>query len=80
MSEVNKENYMKDRKGRLVPVDRVSDYDLAMDSFVKEQVVAAKVKRDELSDFKRRAFDECYARLTLWPRSTAERVAVPKAT
>ena len=55
MSEVNKENYMKDRKGRLVPVDQVSDYDLAMDSFVKEQVVAAKVKRDELSDFKRRA-------------------------
>ena len=36
-----------------------------MDSFVKEQVVAAKVKRDELSDFKRRAFDECYARLDL---------------
>ena len=57
MSEVNKEDYMKDRKGRLVPVDQVSDYDLAMDSFVKEQVAAAKIKRDELSDFKRRAFD-----------------------
>ncbi|OEH97476.1 sulfate transporter [Salmonella enterica] len=65
MSEVNKEDYMKDRKGRLVPVDQVSDYDLAMDSFVKEQVAAAKVKRDELSDFKRRAFDECYAWLDL---------------
>lgn len=65
MSEVNKEDYMKDRKGRLVPVDQVSDYDLAMDSFVKEQVAAAKVKRDELSAFKRRAFDECYAWLDL---------------
>lgn len=65
MSEVNKEDYMKDRKGRLVPVNQVSDYDLAMDSFVKEQVAAAKVKRDELSDFKRRAFDECYAWLDL---------------
>ncbi|EEE0830854.1 DUF3164 family protein [Salmonella enterica subsp. enterica serovar 6,8:-:1,2] len=65
MSEVNKEDYMKDRRGRLVPVDQVSDYDLAMDSFVKEQVAAAKVKRDELSAFKRRAFDECYAWLDL---------------
>lgn len=65
MSEVNKEDYMKDRKGRLVPVDQVSDYDLAMDTFVKEQVAAAKAKRDELADFKRRAFDECYAWLDL---------------
>ena len=65
MSEVNKEDYMKDRKGRLVPVDQVSDYDLAMDSFVKEQVAVAKVKRDELSDFKRRTFDDCYAWLDL---------------
>lgn len=65
MSEVNKENYMKDRKGRLVPVDQVSDYDLAMDSFVKEQVAAAKVKSADLSDFKQRAFDECYAWLDL---------------
>ncbi|MFM3379098.1 DUF3164 family protein [Klebsiella pneumoniae subsp. ozaenae] len=49
---------MKDRKGRLVPISQISDYDLAMDSFVREQVTAAKIKRDELSDFKRRAFDE----------------------
>lgn len=80
MSEVNKEDYMKDRKGRLVPVNQVSDYDLAMDSFVKEQVAAAKVKRDELSDFKRRALTSAMPGLTLWPRSTAERAAVPKAT
>ena len=58
MSEVNKEDYMKDRKGRLVPINQVSDYDLAMDSFVREQVAAAKVKSADLSDFKQRAFDE----------------------
>ncbi|HID1049259.1 DUF3164 family protein [Klebsiella pneumoniae] len=56
---------MKDRKGRLVPISQISDYDLAMDSFVREQVSAAKIKRDELSEFKRRAFDECYAWLDL---------------
>ncbi|ECS6408012.1 DUF3164 family protein [Citrobacter portucalensis] len=65
MSEVNKEDYMKDRKGRLVPINQVSDYDLAMDSFVREQVAAAKVKSADLSDFKQRAFDECYAWLDL---------------
>lgn len=65
MSEINKDEYMKDRKGRLVPVAQVSDYDLAMDSFVREQVAAAKVKSADLSDFKQRAFDECYAWLDL---------------
>lgn len=65
MSEINKDEYMIDRKGRLVPVAQVSDYDLAMDSFVKEQVAAAKVKSADLSDFKQRAFDECYAWLDL---------------
>lgn len=65
MGEVNKEEYMKDRKGRLVPVGQVSDYDLAMDSFVKEQIEVAKLRSAELHDFKRRAFDECYAWLDL---------------
>lgn len=65
MSEINKDEYMKDRKGRLVPVDQVSDYDFEMDLFVKEQVKAAKIKRDELAEFKRRSFDECYAWLDL---------------
>jgi len=65
MSEVNKEDYMKDRKGRLVPVNQISDYDLAMDTFVREQVAAAKLKSADLGDFKKRAFDECYAWLDL---------------
>ncbi|KFK92755.1 MULTISPECIES: DUF3164 family protein [unclassified Serratia (in: enterobacteria)] len=65
MKDINKDDYMPDRKGRLVPVAQVSDYDLAMDSFVKEQVAAAKTKSVELREFKRRAFDECYAWLDL---------------
>ena len=65
MTTINQDEYMKDRKGRLVPISQISDYDLAMDSFVREQVSAAKIKRDELSEFKRRAFDECYAWLDL---------------
>ncbi|EMK0351700.1 TPA: DUF3164 family protein [Citrobacter freundii] len=65
MSEVNKEDYMKDRKGRLVPIAQVSDYDQAMDTFVREQVATAKAKRDELSAFKSRTFDDCYAWLDL---------------
>ena len=65
MKDINKDDYMSDRKGRLVPVAQVSDYDLAMDAFVKEQVAAAKTKSVELREFKRRAFDECYAWLDL---------------
>ncbi|WJV52778.1 DUF3164 family protein [Pectobacteriaceae bacterium CE90] len=65
MTAINKEEYMTDRKGRLVPINQVSDYDLAMDTFVKEQVAAAKVKSTELRDFKNRAFNECYAWLDL---------------
>ncbi|MGY8408146.1 DUF3164 family protein [Klebsiella pneumoniae] len=56
---------MKDRKGRLVPISQISDYDQAMDSFVREQVAAAKAKNAELSEFKDRAFNECYAWLDL---------------
>jgi hypothetical protein len=80
MSEVNKEDYMKDRKGRLVPVDQVSDYDLAMDSFVKEQVAAAKLNAMNSATSSVVPLTSAMPGLTLWPRSTAERAAVPKAT
>ena len=36
-----------------------------MDGFLSGTGSAAKIKRDELSEFKRRAFDECYAWLDL---------------
>ena len=65
MTTINHDEYMKDRKGRLVPISQISDYDLAMDSFVREQVAAAKAKNAELSEFKDRAFNECYAWLDL---------------
>ena len=65
MTTINQDEYMKDRKGRLVPISQISDYDLAMDSFVREQVAAAKVKNADLSEFKDRAFNECYAWLDL---------------
>jgi hypothetical protein len=65
MTTINQDEYMKDRKGRLVPISQISDYDLAMDSFVREQVTAAKAKNAELSEFKDRAFNECYAWLDL---------------
>ncbi|ENI1078722.1 sulfate transporter [Klebsiella oxytoca] len=65
MTTINQDEYMKDRKGRLVPISQISDYDQAMDSFVREQVAAAKAKNAELSEFKDRAFNECYAWLDL---------------
>ncbi|EPK4543361.1 DUF3164 family protein [Serratia marcescens] len=65
MTAINQDEYMKDRKGRLVPISQVSDYDLAMDSFVREQVSAAKAKNKDLRDFKERSFADCYAWLDL---------------
>ncbi|HGO5402858.1 TPA: DUF3164 family protein [Klebsiella oxytoca] len=65
MTTINQDEYMKDRKGRLVPISQISDYDLAMDIFVREQVAAAKAKNADLSEFKDRAFNECYAWLDL---------------
>lgn len=63
--EINKDDYMTDRKGRLVPISQISDYDLAMDAFVNERVDAAEIKSADLSDFKTRSFDECYAFMDL---------------
>ncbi|POT29864.1 DUF3164 family protein [Citrobacter braakii] len=65
MTTINQDEYMKDRKGRMVPISQISDYDLAMDSFVRELVAAAKAKNADLSEFKDRAFNECYAWLDL---------------
>lgn len=57
--------YMQDRKGRLVPVSQVSDYDTEMDAFVRAQVSTAKEYNQQLKDFKTRSFDDCYAWLDL---------------
>ncbi|EOS94682.1 hypothetical protein ETR_12363, partial [Erwinia tracheiphila PSU-1] len=55
------EGYMKDRKGRLVPVAQVSDYDREMDAFVRARVAEAKVKSQAMAEFKQGAFGDCYA-------------------
>lgn len=59
------EGYMKDRKGRLVPVSQVSDYDREMDDFVRSRVAGAKVESQRLADFKQQSFGDCYAWLEL---------------
>ncbi|MGJ3447068.1 DUF3164 family protein [Enterobacter sp. PTB] len=59
------EGYMKDRKGRLVPVAQVSDYDREMDEFVRSRVAGAKLESQRIADFKRQSFGDCYAWLEL---------------
>ena len=66
MSAINRdvavpEGYMKDRKGRLVPVSQVSGYDLEMDAFVRARVAEAKEKSQMMAQFKRASFNDCYA-------------------
>jgi hypothetical protein len=78
MTTINQDEYMKDRKGRLVPISQISDYDLAMDSFVREQVAAAKAKRDELSEFKAVPLTNAMPGLTLWQKNMAERAAAQR--
>lgn len=63
--EINKDDYMTDRKGRLVPISQISDYDLEMDAFVNDAIRDAKAKNQDLRDFKKRSFDNCYAWLDL---------------
>src|SRR5690606_37862161 len=63
------EGYMKDRKGRLVPIEQVSEYDREMDAFVRARVAEAKVKSKDLADFKRASFGDCYA----WIELSAEK-------
>ncbi|WP_113632191.1 DUF3164 family protein [Pectobacterium peruviense] len=65
MTEINKNDYMTDRKGRLVPINQVSDYDQEMDAFVNDAIRDAKLKNDELREFKKKSFDNCYAWLDL---------------
>ncbi|ATF92811.1 DUF3164 family protein [Cedecea neteri] len=64
-NEAVPEGYMKDRKGRLVPVAQVSDYDREMDAFVRARVAEAKVKSQAMADFKRQSFGDCYAWIEL---------------
>lgn len=59
------EGYMKDRKGRLVPIEQVSPFDIEMDAFVRAQVKEAEEESQRIKAFKNRSFDNCYAWLDL---------------
>lgn len=52
------ENYMKDAKGRLIPVDQVSEIDRLKHDFATEMVSKAKQKNADLSAFKTSLFDD----------------------
>lgn len=57
--------YMKDRKGRLVPVDQVPAHDLEMDAFVRTNIAAALDLQKSMIEFKQRVFGDCHAFLAL---------------
>lgn len=59
------EGYMKDRKGRLVPMEQVSDYDREMDAFVRSRVAEAEAESQRIAEFKQKSFGDCYAWLEL---------------
>ncbi len=80
MSEVNKEDYMKDRKGRLVPVDRCLTMTLRWILSLKNRLPPRKLNAMNSATSSVVPLTSAMPGLTLWPRSTAERVAVPKAT
>ncbi|PTP90114.1 DUF3164 family protein [Vibrio splendidus] len=65
MTEAAVEGYMKDRKGRLVPITAVSDYDIEMNDFVLKHVAKAREAQTMLKEFKRSVYDDCYAFIDL---------------
>lgn len=62
---LEQDKYMKDRKGRLVPIEQIDAHDIEMDSFVRNQVNKAKELQQVLMQFKQAAFDDCYAFMDL---------------
>lgn len=59
------EGYMKDRKGRLVPLAQVPAHDLEMDAFVRNHVAGALSMQKSMIEFKQRVFGDCHAFLAL---------------
>lgn len=62
---MNQPEYLKDSKGRLVPLDLVKPVDLARDRIVQELVAKAMLERAELRAFKAWATSELDAFLAL---------------
>lgn len=59
------EGYMKDRKGRLVPLAQVPAHDLEMDTFVRKHIAGAISIQRVMSEFKKSVFGDCHAFLAL---------------
>ncbi|MGI2800173.1 DUF3164 family protein [Photobacterium damselae] len=59
------DGYMKDRKGRLVPVSMISDYDMELHAFVNNLCAQAVEQQKLLREFKLKVFGECNAFLDL---------------
>ncbi|MGT3827031.1 DUF3164 family protein [Enterobacter kobei] len=57
--------YMKDRKGRLVPVDLVPAHDFEMDAFVRSCIAGAFSLQQQMIEFKRRVYGDCDAFIKL---------------
>lgn len=53
--------YMKDRKGRLVPVEQVPQYDIEMDNFVRANIAAAIKLQNAMREFKLSVTGDCSA-------------------
>lgn len=59
--QVLTQNYMKDDKGRLVPIEKIEDIDLARNQLVIEVVAKAKAMSLQLSELKKSLFDDLQA-------------------
>lgn len=56
--ELNKNEYMEDAKGRLVPKENIEEIDLTRDSLVKHLIRKGRDLQDEMKKYKTMAMDE----------------------
>jgi hypothetical protein len=61
MKEINKNEYMKDGMGRLVPMDLIPEIDRERDSLVKELINRARVLQTDMKRFKERIMGDVQA-------------------
>ena len=59
------DGYIEDSQGRLIPLDKVNDFDKERDAFVREQVACARAQQEALRSFKHQAMDDAFAFLEL---------------
>ncbi|MBU8910670.1 MAG: DUF3164 family protein [Desulfobacterales bacterium] len=58
MTSINKDDYMEDGQGRLVPLDLVKPIDKTRDGLVRDLVKKAQVLQNGMADFKKTALTE----------------------